>query len=83
MKAYAMGSVSDIVDALGGTSMTAGLLHVSPQAVSNWRARNAFPAHTYVQLHARLALLNLTAPDRLWKMHPQQWRRRKPQGQGQ
>ena len=42
-----MRTPQDIVSVLGGTSKTAALLGVSPQAVSNWLARGNVPlAHT-------------------------------------
>jgi len=42
-----MKTPKDIVSALGGTSKTAALLGISPQAVSNWLARGNVPfAHT-------------------------------------
>jgi DNA-binding transcriptional regulator YdaS (Cro superfamily) len=42
-----MKTPKDIVSALGGTSKTAALLGLSPQAVSNWLARGNVPlAHT-------------------------------------
>ena len=42
-----MKTPEDIVSVLGGTSKTAALLGISPQAVSNWLARGNVPlAHT-------------------------------------
>jgi len=36
-------TVSDLVDALGGTKKVAESLGVGPSAVSNWRAANELP----------------------------------------
>jgi len=48
-------TVSDIVDALGGTSKVARLFGVTAPAISNWRAANRFPPRTHFKLY-RLCL---------------------------
>ncbi len=44
-------NVSEIIDAFGGTAVTAGLFGVVPSAVSNWRAADHFPD----RLHFRIS----------------------------
>lgn len=46
-----MDTVSQVIDAFGGTSATARLFNVGPSAVSNWRAAGAFPD----RLHYRIS----------------------------
>jgi len=63
-----MTSTHTVIDVLGGNRKVAGLLHTSGKAVSNWRARDTFPAATYVTLQAHLKKMGLSAPDSLWPM---------------
>jgi DNA-binding transcriptional regulator YdaS (Cro superfamily) len=58
--------VDAIIDRLGGTNAVAQMVGVVPAAVSNWRKRGKFPAHTYVQIGKAL---EITPPAYLWGMH--------------
>jgi hypothetical protein len=58
--------VDAIVTRLGGTNKVAEMAGVVPAAVSNWRKRGKFPAHTYVQISKAL---DMPAPAYLWGMH--------------
>lgn len=46
-------TVSEFIDALGGTGATAKIFEVGPSAVSNWRAAGRLPP----RLHLRAAKL--------------------------
>lgn len=49
-------TVSEIIDALGGTSAVAELCDIKPPSVSEWKDRNEIPK-------ARLMYLQLVRPD--------------------
>ncbi len=59
-------TVSDVIDALGGTKATASLLGRSMQAVTNWRAQGRFPAKTFLVLSRALEKQHASAPAALW-----------------
>lgn len=61
-------SAGYLIDALGGTAAVARLLSVSASAVSNCRARNAFPANTFLVMSGALDAVGLIAPPQLWGM---------------
>lgn len=43
-------TVSEMIDALGGTNVVAETLGVVPSAVRNWRAAGVFPASLYPKI---------------------------------
>ena len=47
-------SVSDIIDALGGSSATAELCGVGVAAVSVWRVNNMIPSHSFPIISEKL-----------------------------
>ena len=57
-----------VIDALGGTAKVAKITSRKPQAVSNWRSREAFPPETFLILTAALRDKGLSAPSSLWRM---------------
>lgn len=61
-------NVPEVIAALGGNTAVGNLLGVTQNAVSNWRSRGAFPAHTYVAMQMLLARRGFDAPDKLWAM---------------
>lgn len=61
-------STEDVVLALGGTGEVARMMGVRPQVVTNWRAMEKFPAHTYLALKDALDKKGRDAPDELWRM---------------
>lgn len=42
-------TVSEFIQALGGTTEAAGMFSVRPSAVSNWRAHNRLPARIHLR----------------------------------
>lgn len=61
-------TVQEVVAVLGGNERVAATLDTTNNAVSNWRARGAFPAHTYLALQALLKRRGYRAPGSLWAM---------------
>ncbi|MDB5607819.1 MAG: hypothetical protein JWP25_4719 [Bradyrhizobium sp.] len=61
-------TVSEVIDALGGTKAVADLTGRGASAISMWKHRQAFPAFTFVILKSALAVKGCSAPDTLWKM---------------
>ena len=57
----------DVIDALGGTARVARLFGCQMSAVSNWRAFNKFPPHTYKLIMRRLRQMGRTADISLWE----------------
>ncbi len=63
-----LSSVSEVVDALGGTAAVARLTRGRMQTVSNWRERRRFPSGTHVMLTEAQAEIGCHAPSALWRM---------------
>jgi hypothetical protein len=63
-------TVPEVIAALGGNDHVAKTIGASYNAVSNWRARGTFPAHTYLILNEMLRRRGHRAPDSLWAMTP-------------
>lgn len=61
-------TTNEVIDALGGTGSVARVMNVRAQVVTNWRAMEKFPAHTYLAIKAALREKGKTAPDNLWRM---------------
>lgn len=59
-------SVSDVIEALGGTKAASSLLGVSSSAVSVWRVNNRLPAHTFTVISQELLSKMLSADFTLW-----------------
>jgi|APCry1669192587_1035420.scaffolds.fasta_scaffold45229_1 hypothetical protein len=59
-------SSAEVIDALGGTKPLIELLHVGSAAVSVWRVRNRFPAHTFPKIQQELLARGMTADASLW-----------------
>ena len=68
MSTITLTSAGQVIDALGGTVALARMLSVSAAAVSNYRARNAFPSNSYLALGNALAAQGASAPASLWGM---------------
>ncbi len=60
-------SASEVIDRLGGNSVVASLIGVTPNAVGNWRQRG-LPPETFVALSEALNAKDLYAPPSLWRM---------------
>jgi len=76
MPSSKLSSVSDVIDALGGTKAAASLLDVSHAAVSVWRVNNRLPAHTFTTISRELLSKALSAYLDLWKFHRKKSERR-------
>ena len=63
-------TVPEVIAALGGTEHVAKTVGASYNAVSNWRTRGVFPAHTYLILSEMLRRRGVRAQDKLWAMTP-------------
>jgi len=61
-------TTGDVIDALGGTSVVAGIMNCSLSVVSNWKKAATFPARSYVRLSEELVARGKTAPASLWGM---------------
>jgi len=59
-------STGAVIDAIGGTTAAGRLLGYSPQAVTNWRASQTFPAKTFLAFQGVLRERGLSAPPELW-----------------
>jgi hypothetical protein len=68
MKSTSLRTVQEVVAVLGGNEHLATTLGTTNHAVSNWRARGEFPAHTYLALQAMLKRRGYRAPGSLWAM---------------
>lgn len=60
-------TVSEVIDRLGGNSVVAAALGLTPNAVGNWRERG-FPPETFIALTDLLNAKGCFAPPKLWKM---------------
>lgn len=56
----------EVMDALGGNQAVERITGRSPQAVSNWRRFQTFPANTYAVMTHALSRIGKTAPPSLW-----------------
>lgn len=65
-------SVSEIVDALGGTKAACAILGVGQSAIGNWRGANLLPSHTFSVISEELLKRGLSADLGLWR-----WERKK------
>lgn len=61
-----LGTSSEVIDALGGTSATARLTGRKPQHVTNWRASGRLPADTFLIVKKELKAIGHDAPPSLW-----------------
>ena len=61
-----------VIDALGGHKPLQALTGRGRTAIVNWKAREKFPADTYLILQEALRTRRLTAPPSLWGMEPRQ-----------
>jgi hypothetical protein len=59
-------SVGQVIELLGGPSVMAALTNRTPQAVSNWKTANRFPAWSYLTLSRKLEEVGWQAPPTLW-----------------
>mgnify|MGYP001611466370 CR=1 FL=1 len=60
-------TVDDVIDRLGGNTVLALALGLTPNAVGNWRERG-LPPETFVALTGLLNAKDLYAPPSLWRM---------------
>lgn len=63
-------TVSEVIDALGGTAVVARLLGLTMGAVTNWRATGRINSKFFLILSAALADKGLSAPPDLWGIRP-------------
>lgn len=63
-------TVSDLVDAFGGTNETAELLGVGASAVSNWITRGKIPARWYFELDRGARLRGYEVSDVIFRNRP-------------
>jgi hypothetical protein len=70
MQVRSLHTVDEVIDALGGTAVTARLTGRSLQAVSNWRFAKRLPADLFLLLSRALSEKGATAPPSLWGMEP-------------
>jgi hypothetical protein len=61
-----LSSATDVIEALGGVASVAEMIKTTYRAAHNWKARDAFPAHTYVTLRRELEARGYAADDSLW-----------------
>jgi hypothetical protein len=66
MASHHIETVSEVIDALGGTTACGRLILRSPQAVCNWRQTNVLPAVLFLRMTEELHARGYTAPARLW-----------------
>jgi hypothetical protein len=59
-------TVSNILEAIGGTLAASKLTGASPTAVSNWRRTERLPAKFYLVFAKRLRELHCAAPASCW-----------------
>lgn len=67
-------TTSDVIAKLGGTEAVRELFGNSAQAVSKWRSRGVFPAHTYVKFAAALRARGMEPDLSLWRFERQSGR---------
>lgn len=60
-------SVSEIVEALGGTREACLIFDVGQSAIGNWRGANRLPAHTYPTVQSELMKRGLSADLSVWR----------------
>ena len=60
-------TVSEVIQALGGTKAVAQLFDLREAAVGNWRIANAMPPHSFTKIQAELMARGTTADISLWK----------------
>lgn len=66
MKARALKTAGEVIDALGGTQATANLTGRKAQHVTNWRASGRLPASTFLVLSKELEERGKSAPPSVW-----------------
>lgn len=59
-------TVSDLVEALGGSVKVSGILHVSSPQVSNMRAENRIPPKHYLAMKAACEAAKVDCPERFF-----------------
>ena len=55
------------IDALGGNKAVADLLGIGSSAVSNWRARGAFPPRLFIRLSAAANKCGVSISEKLFR----------------
>ena len=68
-------TVDEVIDALGGGSAASRLAGLTPQSMTNARARGRLPYPTFLILSDELARRGLKAPAELWGIKPARKRR--------
>jgi hypothetical protein len=71
-----LSSVSEVIQALGGTKAVAQLFDLREAAVGNWRIANAMPPHTFTKIQAELIRRGTSADINLWKFNRKKSERR-------
>lgn len=62
-----LGSVTDVIDAVGGATAAKKLTRKrSLQVITNWQRRGRLPSDTYLVFQTELAARGFTAPPELW-----------------
>ena len=59
-------NVSELIDALGGTTAVAKIFGVLPSAVSNWRAASYFPARLHYRISREAATRGIELDEKLF-----------------
>jgi len=63
-------TTADVIEELGGSKEVAALFDHHPNAVSVWRTKGVFPAHTFLVLTDALERRGAHAPRTLWGFTP-------------
>lgn len=61
-----LGTVADVIDALGGNEAVYAIAEATPQSVSNWRDRGQFPAALHQLFTDALRAKRRKADPKLW-----------------
>ncbi len=62
----AIETASDLIDAFGGTTATAGLCGVALQQVSKWRGTDFIPLKHHLKLYRAAKVAGIVVPDALF-----------------
>ena len=65
-----LGTIDEVIGALGGNAKVATLCAVGLSAVSNWRSRGRFPAEKFMIFSAALAEIEKRADPALFGFEP-------------
>lgn len=63
-------NANELIDALGGTAIVAGILGVRKSAVSNWRRFDAIPSRLYLRLAAAGRERGIQVPETAFREVP-------------